>query len=326
MLVLLSGNCFFKKGEEYSNGQYGFKIKSPAGWYVHRDPNPKTLVFINQSKDDPKGLPSIGVSIDNYVKGESSVKDFAQRVMNIYKKRSFTVGDMSEKQAGDLKGATFVIESPKGMKGYSLKLKQYVFEKDKKIISVMFMSKSDDYDKNIGAFEKAVSSLNYYEAPKVTKYSNKSPAFQIEIPGKISGWRIIARKDDFKPFLLMKDGGEDLPFIDTNVSFSKNAADEIKKIWSDPKKLLESKKSFDMQYEKKILPDVEFVKDKIMKLSGLSALNRVYRSKKTKTTYHSVTIAFKDALVDIGLNSYTKDYEKDKKDFISIIKSIKVKN
>ena len=323
-IIIFAGNCTIQKGEEYSNDQCGFKINAPKGWYIHKNPNPKALVFINKDQNSTNALPAIAVSVDFLNPNRPTLLIFAQMVVSMYQGKEFKTENIVESQVGDIKGYYFSAESPITKAGFSIKLLQYLFEKKGKVISVMFSGKISDVDQSVKFYQQTVNSLKYFEPPKQTSYRCENPPFGISLPKDFNDWEILDTQNRTKPVMFFKGGAKDLPFIDSYVSFTNEMPEEVKKIWLEPDMLFASMIGYHKKYEKEQFPDVEFFTDKRMNLAGRPALDRVYRSAKTGVTYHSIYVLFDKALVTFGLNSYTKNYEKDDKEFLSIMNTFSV--
>jgi hypothetical protein len=324
LITFVSCKWFETKGEEYSNNQYGFKINAPKGWYIHKNPNQKALVFINEDQNSADKLPAIGVSIDFLNPNRPTLSTFAQMVVSLYQGKGFKTEDLVEIQVGDIKGYYFSAESPIGKAGYSIKLLQHLFEKEGKVISVMYSGKTSDVDQSTKFYNETVKTLKYFEPPTKTSYQCENPRFEISIPKNFNDWTIVDTQNRTKPIMFFKKGSEGPPFIDSYVSFSNEMPEEIRNIWSNPEMLFASVTDYHKKYERETFPDIEFLIDKRIDLVGRPALDRVYRSAKTGVTYHSIYVLFDTALVTFGLNSDTNNYEKYDKEFISVINTLRV--
>lgn len=154
-------------------------------------------------------------------------------------------------------------------------------------------------------------------------YQSREPVFSISIPEHLPRWEIKTRNAEESPLAIFTSRPGGLPFVSSWIDFRRKMPAEFKSQWDTPEQLLEGKVRSDKQFEQQVLPDVEFVSDKLTTVVGLPAFDRIYKSQKSGATYHSISVVFPDAIVTLGLNASTASFATDDEEFLTILGTLK---
>ena len=158
--------------ERYIDGEHGFSINPPKGWFRHliqsASPDaPQTGVSYSKNPDE-RELPIIGITMDpipdNLAK--NGVLDFSNLTLALYRELAsqskgevVTIEQPHEIDVNGLKGSR-VIFDVKGPNG-AARILDCKFTKKDKLISIQGVDTPEDFDNNLREFEGVVNSFKF---------------------------------------------------------------------------------------------------------------------------------------------------------------------
>ncbi|MBN1794869.1 MAG: hypothetical protein JW844_07900 [Candidatus Omnitrophica bacterium] len=240
-LSILTAIAVFSVSEnQYINDNYRISITGPSGWKMQEQPSRGTLVSFTKG---PSTLPGIAVAVDVLGPEQKTSLDFAQDLIAYYTTtmKATMIEAPKEVQIQGMQGSSFILKSPEGPKGAFI-LKQYLIEKDHKIVSIMYTAFSNAYDRYSHAFEQTVQTFRFLSPRVVLKEfqacSDSSVAFksleQVDYkPLKQECLVSMANRETFEAILIVQDRtkseleDDDYVIMQSNIQYNSPADFEI---------------------------------------------------------------------------------------------------
>ncbi len=157
------------QGELYVDKEYGFEVRSPAGWFKKAGKDPIRVIFGNNLEASKVGYPVMIAVIDPLTaKGKTvNALDIAISVLPAYEASMKQVGATlkvveppHEITVNGMKGARFIVEmhNPGGRSNKEIDCK---FVKNGMMISLQGMDYAGDFEKNLKKFEETIDSFKF---------------------------------------------------------------------------------------------------------------------------------------------------------------------
>lgn len=320
-----------KSSSQYNDQAAGLTITPPQGWReMAAQDDLKRLLGVSWSKSGSNDIPYLSLQVGAVPPGVNTSKDFAEGLLTRYRQSETTtvIEEPHELVINNLKLFKMITDVFEPGYPSTLRTATYVYVAGDSAVRIMISDDSKRFAETEAETAGALNSIKIadkvdsYVPPDPRAYQNIRPSFEISIPENLDNWEIRTRNIKEKPIIFFRVESKSLPFIDTYIDFYDVLLDNTKEAWSEDK-IIELKVFNDKNFEKEVLPDVEFISDKKITLAGLTAFDRVYRSQESGVTYHSVYVLLPEGIVTFGLNAFTSSFDSDNEEFASIISTLK---
>lgn len=343
----------------YSSEEFGFWVKGPREWLQFIGEPGKDKYVVSYQKDREKEFPLMGITVDRLSAQQKTALDFLIQIAQTYQDNvSGRIIEPPKEMPPITEGtsaAMFVGERSRGSSDTqsALQTLQFVFVKDANAISLLCTDASKDFSSHSEAFKQFTRSFRM-ASPGATlhrmdeisrlsgtmqgrlkdwlatgekregSYKNERPNFSIEIPdGLRQRWHFVVFKEPRAPFYIVTEDtvNSGMPFISSSIGHL--PADSVGK---SKEELFQTIAVAHEQWEKEAWKeDYKIInKGTPFALSGLGGFERVVENPGGNTAVHIVYIFVDDQLLQFGLNTKTSEFEKDDKDFVSIIKTLAI--
>lgn len=335
------------KPKEYVDPVTGLSIVPPRGWKEMPSSSDGGNVAIGWSESGQNEIPSLMVQSGELPPGIDTAKQYAKDITAPFHqhKNASVVEEPHDVIINDVQLVRSVTEAfsrsiSDPTQTAVIRNATYTYVTGSRVVCVAVLDDSKRFAETEAKLAGSIGSIGlknqmvsrvistdalYKEgaAPAVKLHRNERPSFEISVPDQAPGWMLKTRDIKEKPVFFVHSDQKSLPFIDVWIDFFEAVPADIRRQWQDSDKVLDFKRVSDIKFEKSVLPDVEFLKEEKMTLAGLPAFSRIKRSQKSGGSYHDIYVLFPEGIVSIALNSFTPSFEKDDKDFLAIIHTLK---